>query len=539
MVQRQGDSDADYERLHDHVRRADVRGVLFTTDATRLFDIYLQNLPVDRRQYYNCRCCMRFVDTYGGLVRIDEYGSISSPFWQWSASGIFSEAVREMSLEVGNSRVTGVFLSSSKCWGVPVSLVPAAPGGVWSHLHSSPPTVYDSLFAEQVMAEKREDYGMLQRGLADYPVEVVQAAYEILSTGHLYRSEKCLGVAKWLLDLHRKLAGVPRGSFVRENLVWRAVADAPPGYCHVRTSVISTLLDDLAAGKTFEETKRAFDAKMDPLRYQRPQAAPRAGQVAAAEALVEKLRSAGSLSRRFARMEDIRHQATWLPRKVEEPGRLRDTTGVFAHLRPETKGKKVRHVDASPVVMTWEKFRTTVLPSADRIEWRSSAWPYSRNHPFFAFVTCAVDFSPPILQWDSDARRNPVSWYMYHGQSNPEQWNLNRKEWNPVTGIFLQPSSWDRETSHSHHGNGAYFLLEGARDKRSDGAGLGLFPEILRSEYRGIRSAIEAYSKSKSLPPEPNPACGVALQTSNKSWEEVFRVTRGGVSQLYKLDRWD
>jgi hypothetical protein len=89
-----------------------------------------------------------------------------------------------------------------------------------------------------------------------------------------------------------------------------------------------------------------------------------------------------------------------------------------------------------------------------------------------------------------------------------------------------------------------YLVLEGARDQRQ--CGNGLFPAILKSEYHGIRSSIEAYSRAAKLSAvdrhgrDAAPACGLALQKSNDRWAGVVRVTsRGGVRCTYKLDRWD
>lgn len=53
--------------------------------------------------------------------------------------------------------------------------------------------------------------------------------------------------------------------------------------------MIGTLLDDIASGMSFDSVSRRFAEKMHPLQYQRPQAAPSAGNIAQAEKIVEKL----------------------------------------------------------------------------------------------------------------------------------------------------------------------------------------------------------------------------------------------------------
>ena len=107
-------------------------------------------------------------------------------------------------------------------------------------------------------------------------------ALKLLKSEALYRSEKVLGQAQWLYDLHRALPSRRN----RDHVLWRAVAAAPAGFCHPRSSMIGTLLEDLAAGMPFDDVSRRFAEKMHPLLYQRPQAAPSAGNIAQAEKIV-------------------------------------------------------------------------------------------------------------------------------------------------------------------------------------------------------------------------------------------------------------
>jgi hypothetical protein len=137
---------------------------------------------------------------------------------------------------------------------------------------------------------------------------MLDQALRLLEADALARSEKFIGPVKWLRALHDRPTG-QRG----ENVLWRAIAAAPEGYCHPKASVIGPLLNDIASGLPFAKIKARFDAKMAPLRYQRPQAAPAALNIKAAEARVEKLAIAPALERRFARIEDLRRSGSRRP----------------------------------------------------------------------------------------------------------------------------------------------------------------------------------------------------------------------------------
>jgi hypothetical protein len=111
--------------------------------------------------------------------------------------------------------------------------------------------------------------------------------------------------------------------------------------------------------------------------------------------------------------------------------------------------------------------------------------------------------------------------------------------WSPVTAITLRPPSWFGGT-FTHQGEGAVIVIDGAKDSRAKTAGAGLFPEIMRAEFHGIRATIEAYSRGARIAGEDDAsACGLMLQKGSNDVVHV-RVTDGnGVRLEYRIDRWD
>jgi hypothetical protein len=527
--------DASYDDLLASVRRrfkAVTEGQrgrvhLFSTRAPGLFEVFLEALPPALRRENTCHACRKFLKDYGSVVLVTPKGKTMPVLWDVEQTPkAYVEAVGALAAAVSQAPIEGVFLSPKKEWGSSLT-------GEWSHLAVTPakelvstPSLIKT--TSQEIAEKKQDYETLGRGLEEFPLEVVRKAHSLLTTGALYRSEKCVGTAKWLVDLHEQRRGA-KNARARENLTWLAVAGAPAGFCHVRSTMIGTLLEDLTAELPFKDIKAKFDAKMDALKYQRPAAAPAAGNIARAEKIVAALKSAGALDRRFARLGEI--QKLWVPAASKGEG---EKQGVFSHIKAKGTPKVVA-VDVPSVVMTWEKFAKTVLPEAESIEY----FVPDEKRGYMAMVTAARPEAPPILQWDSEEKRNPVSCYTYHGGSAPTDWNLKSFVYHPVVAVVLQPSMWDETKSFSHQGAGVLFLLEGARDLKYKSGG-GFFPETLKSEYHEIRSTMEAYAGSAVIEgKEKAEACGLSLHKGG-SWRATFRVTsKGGLSVVYELDRWD
>jgi hypothetical protein len=497
---------------------------LFTTGCDYLFDVFLANLPEEQIAYHTCSACRHFINRYGGLVTITEDGDVESAIWnEDDAPELYRRSVSAVLRTIRKNVVDGVFVSKETVYGQPQT-------GPWHHFAVRPSAniVWRGKLrtAGEVRAEKYQDFLLMIRTVGEWRKATVETALKILESEALYRSEKVMGPIKWL-DALMKQIDPAKGNTAR-NFIWRAVATAPAGFCHVKTGMAGTLLDDIEAGMGFEDASRRFAAKMHPLRYQRPQAAPSAGNIAQGEKIIAALGAERSLVRRFARLDEL--QAFWKPTPVEpKPGK----GGVFGHLKTKDAEPEVRAAEGLPAKMiTWEKFQRTVLPTARQIELYV---PSKMNH-FGAFLTAVYPDAPPILQWDKEDLRNPVSWYLYHGGSSPGHWGLKSNTWTPVSAISLMPSCWNGGENEAHS-KSLMLVLQDARESRN--SGLALFPEFLKPELREIRSTIEAYSKAGAPEGmEEGNACGLIL--GGAKWDAIVRVTdAAGYKLTCQLDRWD
>lgn len=519
-------NDAEYSEFLGRVNarfRANAEGPLFTTaNGDKLFELYLMALPQDQRQYHNCHACREFISRFGGLVTIDRGGIARSAIWNLEDTPeMYVGSVRNMLDVIEKSKVTGVWVTSDSVCGRPVT-------GTWTHLHLHVPVhrVHKSrtLSADQVMAEKREDFKNVVTALGDFKLSILEQAVAILKSDTLDRSEKVLGPAEWLLELQR-MQHKMRGQH-RANVIWQAVATAPAGFCHPRSSMISTLLEDLAAGVSVPRVTANWAAKMHPLRYQRPQAAPAEGAIDAAEKLVEKMGIAGALRRRPATLADL--QTIWTPPAIAPVAK----EGVFGHLRDSAVQPK--ELRLAPQKMTWVKFAAEVLPTAQRV----SVHLNDHHGPFVFFTTATDPAAPPILQWDLEGARNPVAWYFYHGGRHPWDVGLRGSRYGEVTAIVTSPAKWNGQKS-AHFGDFAALIIAGCHDLKPDA--LGLFPETLKSDLHSVRSVIEAHSKRTPLDTvEGAPAAGLAVQEKAdglNGWP--IDVYSEGLVRVVVIDRWD
>ncbi len=504
-------------------------GPLFRTDAAGLYEKYLGSLSLEHRQHHTCTACRRFIEAYGGLVVVDDHGNVRSAVWRDDPADptptYYRPAVDALERAVLRANITGVFRSAEATLGQPLT-------GPWTHFSVELPAAIrhtDALYTPgQVEAAKLEEHGMVGRAMLDFESSTVETALRLLDSDALYRSEKVIGPIRWFRDILTAERTEPNRR-TRLNRLWRAVALAPAGFCHVRSAMAGSLLEDIQSGLPYEEVSRRFAAKMHPLQYRRPQVAPSAGTVRRAEEIFERLGLASALKRRYARLDEV--EAVWRPTAPAEPAK---PPGIFGHLTVKEATPEPRELTIPAITLTYEKFARTVLVTADAIDY----WvPDRRAH--YAAITTAVDpDAPPLLQWDQPDRRNPASSYTYHEGTLPTNWGLSANRWCSVAAVVANPAHWLGNDA-LHHTHLRLFLLEGARDSGWERCGIALFPETIRSELNEVRSVIEAYSRQGQLEGSAeSSACGITLVAGGR-YDERFRVTTRGVRQEYRIDRWD
>lgn len=511
---------------------------LFITDANDLFDLYLSNLPPERRQHYRCNCCRRFIEQYGNLAIIRNQELVPLLWALGSPPPFFAAAVDALYRRVRHADVTSQFFPSASVWGIPVT-------GVWTHLSANPsgpglPPISAVKTPQQRMAESKGEFAVLCRALGEYRAGLAEDALRIVEHGAwgpegVQRAELARGIARWFADLANRwaAAGISRS---RNLIVWDAVSRAPVGWAHVRNTILGTLLEDLREGRSYDDCRARWNAKVHPLQYQRPQAAPRAGAYARAEQLVEQLGLLPALSRRAAWYTDIPEEVyLWHPQLVEAapaPRSRRVTAGpAFGHLQAEPPAVE-RPLPTQ--TMSWVKFRREVLSQSIGLE---VFFGSSERMAFVGLTTCTEPLAPPILQWDDPERRNPVGVYQYVDGSPPGAWHLPLRSHIPVLGIVPYPCHWHGNW-HDQLPETAVLLLQGCWDSQE--GSLGLFPEVIRGELREVRSVIEFHNNRTPLQGRGiGTACGLALSAACRS-NLLLRATDARDRQnSYLIDRWE
>jgi hypothetical protein len=486
----------------------------FTVDTDELWSIYLKHIPTEVRQSYDCNTCRHFIERFGGIVSLNSSTyETKSVIWdpKHGMPDVLRDSVKYLKETVESRSIKDVFITNQSILGIGQT-------DDFRHPSISVPDGFrykGPYSVDQLQAQKREDIKTLCLALASYKLEDFTALVRLFRSESVSRHEKFAAHATWLYSL--KKLDESRSVTYRHNKIWYAIATAQDGWCHLHSSVLGTMLDDLASGLPIPQVIVRAEEKLDPTKYQRPQEAPKAGNLIKAEAQFQQLGLATALERRFARLDEV--QALWRPELKVPPV----AKGVFGDVKARDEMTKTP-AKMPTVRMTWSKFERTVLSFVDQID---VYVPLSGN--FVALTTAVHSNAKPLIRWDREDRRNPVSHYLYTRISSAAQWKLV-SGWYPCAVISKTPCAWfDGRDDYP----GRLFFIDGAIDTAINNSAL--FPETIRADLHGVRSVIEAWSNTHKLTTEvEHAASALYLDDSHP-----IRIrTRGPEGEIeYVLDR--
>ena len=488
---------------------------IFTVDLQDvLWSDFLNHLDPSLRQQFSCTTCKRFVTRYGGLVQVADDGCAQPLLWPSTDETVpehLRTSIRALHRKVSSASVLGEFKITAK-----VKSGGARTCGGYNHFYLDFPDarLYKSEPIGFTSASVGELASMLSRVIEDFSLDTVQRAALILTENKLPYADNHTAAMQWLLDL-RDNKKVEKGSeeTARHNLLYRYAASSFKGCLNqLRSGALSTLLEDIEAGKDFDAIKKRWLDICDPLHYLRPQAAPKVTHIAAAERLMESLGvTEHDMRRRQLTLSEVPEPVVIWAAEKRRPEQTANPDGIFSKLKPRGSPQKAakntrKLLEIPSTRISFTKLMTEVLPKATKLEYKLGL----RNGIFFCLT--GLEGTKPLMQWHNE--QNKASWFVYHHPHPVQKHNLLPDAWNKASCIIPLPHLWDgvpqtttfplasaksNDFRHYHKSHGVRYLLCLENVKLDEGASLCLFPALLKSEFHGIRRTIEAYSGTNCI----------------------------------------
>ena len=290
---------------------------LFRVDCSNdyLWDLYLDSFPAGtneiyrKRREFDCSCCHHFFRQMANVVVVKD-GVIES-IWDFDVDDpTYAPVVKALREEVHSHPIGSIFFYN-KWRGSRVGSERTVSDGVdgleiWNHFFVDLPQCA-LLIGDAVgtrMGEVEASKSVLKRSLDEFDLESIDTVLELINQKSLYRGDEW----KSLLNDFRKLK-VKIDKMVSEvertNLCWEVAASHGIAFTRIRNHSIGTLLIDISEGMDLDQAVRRYEAVVAPANYKRPKAIFTKKMLDDAKKKLEDMGYMDSLSRRFARAEDV------------------------------------------------------------------------------------------------------------------------------------------------------------------------------------------------------------------------------------------
>lgn len=475
-----------------------MEGPIYTVGTENLWTLFLENLPKSERGFHTCRCCRHFVERFGGMYTVDSDGvhrtiwTVEAPTTYRKAVAALEQLVLQRASRDDKLALIDDDLKGTKSW------TGHGHTGQFSHFHLTFNRQTKKKVTHYAEASERTQYVAAKFGKH---LQALEAAAVNLADSRVTATMDF--VTRWFAA----------NGFERRNLL----AGAHDGLTHWNSSVLGSMVDDLAAGNGQAFVVSRAREKLGPLTYQRPQTVSE-GQIAAAEKLFAERGWAASLQRRNLLPSEIPIQAHIWVRKGPQKG----GASVFSHVQP-SHGFSYPTTPAETKVMSWHLFVRSILPKA---HWM--AVDTTRFSP--ATLTTAVNpKAPPILRYDKPEQRHPVAWWMPAGP-------VAGQKWSQVAAVLHGVPQWFDRDEPTHKSTAVLQLVDYCNMNRSHS---GLFPELLSHELREVRHVVEAHNYS--APQFPTSEGVTCVKSTADRWVKLNLLieTTTGTTLRVEIDRYE
>ena len=484
---------------------------------------WVNRLPEEFRQHYNCQTCKRFFNEYGNLVYItseDEVEVISAimPAKGEDVPFVFREAYNWLTEAVKTATVTDVFYrKEAQDLGVARSKPSENNPEGWTHfsVHYNPEQV-----AYKLKGETHQYHGIVGKLQGDIH-EVSESSWNNLKlaidAGKFDDYQQHLSFFKWLLYV-KDICSLR--SVGKVNLLWLEIVKGGIAWVNFKSTVVGEFLKN--CGEDVDVAYLQYLAMTDPLKYQRAQKDASDNQLKIAAKRIEELGVNDSLLRRPAKLDELHYiwespfntvESTEVTGEEETP-----TTNVFNAMLSKKEVTKEPKLEDT-IEVSWTKFYNHVLPKAKRLR---VYIPGNVLIGGYGFMGPVVPDSKPIFKWDKPEKRYPFNQFTYEDHVPTANWfdkeNLN--DWFDIYGVVRQSQRFDQPLdflSEDTTNQMAFFIIKGMGllgKKQS-----ALFANDLYPEFHEIRRAIEMYSQAPNADwgdKRGEHACGIEAFTDAK-----------------------
>jgi hypothetical protein len=526
------------------------------------YDKFIECVGPELKQVFNCNSCREFLNKMGSVFYIDDSNIIRSfLFAQVETEGnLFNEYIadylRRLSKTVlisdDNKLAYKVFTPMDKVIGNrdvkatsdinfaqnPDRLIYAS-RDIMRHFYVILEDNYvrtNSVHDSSAVVTSIHQLRVLgvRKLLAKHSRDILTTACELLTTKTVPGYNIFGKDLEWLLEISSIISNTPKS--LRDACIIRLADRATLLMVNLANSSLGRYLELVNADTDYETLINTVTDMLSDLKYMSGDAAPKEQCIERADKFFTENGYDQSLYRRHA----FEHEVPFFWKPVTDDD-TQTRGGIFANIRSRQEKQKQQEGKVKGKLpatkMTWVKFKKDILPSAANIDFLCR----SLRYPFAGFTMQQMDNAKPILIWDTDQCRNPLSMYSYEIGLSPMEMGIKVGETYTVKGIsklphLLNPDMVDVMTQR--FGDGDFLVIDRIVDQHSK-VSISLFPFILKSIFHEYRKVIDAYNQNNFLGDDNRGCQGLTITAGLDSPIELIVTTTSGITRSYSIDRFE
>jgi len=292
-------------------------------DATHLFEIELDrdvlwNLYLDsypdgkneifrQRREHDCSCCRHFVKNIGNVAFL--VNNKITTIWDFETGDTtFQPVINALSKFVKSQLVSNIYVSKDKKIGTNKNYENCENGKIieWEHFYLNLPEKFvdkSNKSEGDIKGGHRDTRNVFKRSLEEITEESLLTVLELISQNSLYKGEEFKGVLTEFLKYKKQYDKLEPEE--KENYTWEQSVKVGGSIGRIKNHSIGTLLINVSEGMDLDLAVKKYEAIVAPLNYKRPKAIFTKRMLEDAKKKIQELGYMDSLSRRFARLDDI------------------------------------------------------------------------------------------------------------------------------------------------------------------------------------------------------------------------------------------
>lgn len=467
-------------------------------DKDELWNLYLDSFPEGtnkiyrERREYDCSCCRHFIKSIGNAVIIKN--NQVHTIWEFqTGSSTFQPVVEALDRYIKAHAISDVYVSKLKAIGTDHNREEVdGKINVYEHFFLILPDKFvDRSYRSEgdIKGSFRDVRNVFKRSLDEISQQAIETVLELIMQNSLYKGEEWKGVLTEFLRYKRDYEKISESE--RENYAWEKSVTAGAVIGKIRNHSIGTLLVNISEGMELDLAVRKYEQIVAPANYKRPKAIYTKKMLEEAQKTVEELGYMDSLSRRFAKLDDITVNNILFSNR---DAARRISGNVFEDMAAEVTINPKRFSKVEEIGI--EQFVKDVLPTAKELE---VYFENKHRQNMVSLIAPQNPESPSMFKWN-----NPFSW-AYTGNMTDSDIRENVKmAGGSVDGVLRFSIQWNDEDYNpndfdAHCESPKFHIFFGSKRDGSTGGNLDV-DIICPQEGKAAVENITWPDKSKMIP---------------------------------------